>query len=477
MNNWHKLHSASILLLFTSKVKDLLIPLLLTLFAGGTSYGSRFSSLLFPVLIIVILLYSILYWASFRYQFDEGELRIKQGIFIKKNRYIRKNRVQSVDIVTGMFHRLLKVEKVKIETAGGGMEPEVELAAVKQREAQFIRAQLKSVEVPNQSEGEEVQELGRSTQRSFYYKVPLKSIIITGLTSGKVGLVFSAAAALISQIDQFLPRGFYENSIGVLISKGAVFLTGLLLVVAFIAWIISIFITVIQYGNFEIAKNDKELIISRGLLEKRHLTLQLNRITSVRYVCNPLRQWLGVWSIYVDSAGGGSKEEQLSTLLLPLGSRKEIDHLMKEVLPYAKMPETIQPLPKKAAFRYIIRTSIVWWLLAFPVMSFLPNGWVFFVLPLSFSYLGWLRYKDSGYTLCRNQCVLQTRLFSLSCNILPKNQIQSITYQQTFFQKKRKLYTLSADILSTTGGRTFQLKDMEADEDQHIFEWYRRNNI
>ncbi|MFB4163358.1 PH domain-containing protein [Alteribacillus sp. JSM 102045] len=472
MNNWHKLHAASILFMFASKVKDFLIPLLLTLFAGGTGQGSQFTQYLFPILMAVILFYSVFYWFSFRYQLDENELQIKQGIFIKKNRYIRRNRVQSVDITSGLFYRLWSVEKVKIETAGGGLEPEVELAAVKQEEAENIRKQLRSDQTSSQLD--EGPQGPSSKDKSIHYDVPLKSIILTGLTSGKVGLVFSAAAALISQIDQFLPAGFYEDSFGILISMGALFLTVLLLLAALVAWVVSILITIIQYGMFKIYKNDKELTISRGLLEKRKLTLQIDRITSVRYVCNPLRQWLGLWSIYIDSAGGGSNEEQLSTLLLPLGNKEEIHTLMKDILPQAQLPDSIEFLPKRAAFRYIIRTSIIWWLVAIPVLYFIPNGWIFMVIPFFFSCLGWQRYKDSGIKLEKEYCIVQTRTFNLSCNILPRQQIQSITFQQSIFQQKRKLYTLSADILTSNGGRTFHLKDIETDENHNIFEWYRR---
>ncbi|SDH05760.1 putative membrane protein [Alteribacillus persepolensis] len=474
MNKWKKLHGTAIFFIFAARVKDFLIPLLFSFFAGNTGVGSTILSLLFPVLLTFLLIHSVLYWYFFTYQLESGELRIKHGIFVKKKRYINKDRVQSVDSSSHIVHRWFGVEKVKIETAGGGLEPEVELKAVLQTEAQRIKELLRKENDSFTNVYETEEEKVKPPMK--IYDVPFSAIFLKGLTSSKVGLVFSASAALLTQIEQFLPRTFYEESIGVIISMGTMFIVLLLLVMALIAWGISVVITVVQYGRFVIRYHEDELILVRGLLERRQLTLPLHRITSVRYDSNPLQQLLGYWSIYVYSAGGGSQEEQLSTLLVPLGRKKDIHELMEDLLPYAKMPAQVKPLPKKAVPRYVMRTSLISWLLWLLSLYFVPYtyGVLLFFVPVCLSVWGWKRYADSGFLLENGVCIIQNRSVSISCSIIPKRKIQSVHWEQSFLQKRWRLHTMRADILSTSGGRSFQLKDVEEQTDNDIVRWYKK---
>ncbi len=91
----------------------------------------------------MIVFYSVAHWLTFRYRIENGELYVQKGVFIKKKRYIQQQRVQSIDITAGIFQRMFGLVKVKVETAGGGAEPEMSLIAVTRSEAEQIRAKLK----------------------------------------------------------------------------------------------------------------------------------------------------------------------------------------------------------------------------------------------------------------------------------------------------------------------------------------------
>ena len=49
------------------------------------------------------------------------------------------------------------------------------------------------------------------------------------------------------------------------------------------------------------------MIITKGLLEKKRITLPLNRIQAIRIVENPLRQLTGFATVVVESAGGNGE--------------------------------------------------------------------------------------------------------------------------------------------------------------------------
>ena len=53
---------------------------------------------------------------------------------------------------------------------------------------------------------------------------------------------------------------------------------------------------------------NEDIIITRGLLEKKRMTVPLNRVQSVRIIENPFRQLFGYAAVVIDSAGGGGAE-------------------------------------------------------------------------------------------------------------------------------------------------------------------------
>jgi putative membrane protein len=56
---------------------------------------------------------------SFRYRFDEGELVITTGLFFRNERHVPCARIQNINAVQNLFHRLLGVVEVRVETGGG----------------------------------------------------------------------------------------------------------------------------------------------------------------------------------------------------------------------------------------------------------------------------------------------------------------------------------------------------------------------
>src|SRR5690625_2305758 len=47
--------------------------------------------------LILLLVYSVVSWWRFTYRVEDNELRIEQGIFIRKKRYISINRIHKID--------------------------------------------------------------------------------------------------------------------------------------------------------------------------------------------------------------------------------------------------------------------------------------------------------------------------------------------------------------------------------------------
>ena len=110
----------------------------------GKWYLDYLTFIIFGVLLIVFFVTGIIKWKRFVYWFEDDELRIEYGLFVKKKRYIPFDRIQSLDYTEGILHRPLKLVKVKVETAGNtaSLKSEAELTAITKEAAAQIEAEM-----------------------------------------------------------------------------------------------------------------------------------------------------------------------------------------------------------------------------------------------------------------------------------------------------------------------------------------------
>lgn len=478
MNEWRRMHPAAIVTVFFRQLKDFLFPLIITFFAGGTASGPLPVNWIFLLLVLFIVISSIMKWIFFRYRLIERELQVHYGIFVKKERFIRSQRVQSVDITAGIIQRMFGLVRLNIETAGGGAEAEASVQAIRREEADIIQAAL--IQKSSHTADEETEDLSgegvaaEPAEPSFSWKVPMRTIFTAGLTSGRAGIIFAALAGLYSQVGNFLPDAWVEQSIGVLIELSYWFIIGGLLVTALLSWLVSSAWTLVQHGNFEVNRTGNDLEITWGLLERKQITLQMHRITCIRFISNPARQALGMWAVYIDSAGGSTERGQNAIMLLPLIHQKQLHTFMEQIDDTALIPEKINKLPKRAARRYMFRASVFWWLVLIPMVIWVPYGWTAAAVPLFFTWWGWICYRGSGMKVEEKQLIVRERAWSVIYNFVPKRRIQYLENTQSFFQRRRRLYTVSASVISSVTGRTVYLRDVDEKDEAAYFSWYQK---
>ncbi|WP_176764522.1 PH domain-containing protein [Natribacillus halophilus] len=491
MSNGKRLHGATVVIMLLNRLRDFIIPIIVVFFVGATGGGiGLFAMVALPLLFIFFAVYSFLYWLTYWYRAEEQELHVKQGIIVKKHRYIQRHRVQSFDMSAGILQRMFGLVKVQIETAGGGSEPDVHLIALDREEAKRLRRKLlakpQEVERAEEDDGEPVEtdddERGEEglidpeEEVEASWALGFKRLLFAGMTSGGVGLVLSAVLALFSQVDVLLPEQFYESTIGLVLSATIPLLLLAVFLIALFAWLISIVITIVKYGQFTVVKRGNDLVISRGLLERKQLTLKVHRITTVRYVTGILRQPFGFTTIYVESKGGGSADEQQSTILVPLISRRDAHEVLEKFLPAFVVADRVElkPLPRRALIRYIIRAVIPILIIIVPLSIFVPFGVYGLPLLLLGLYLGWLRHRAGGVNISDDYLMLQWRLFNLNRAIIPHHRIQAADMVQSPLQRWRRLSTYSVSILSSMSGKSFEIQDIEASRGEDLLAWYSR---
>jgi hypothetical protein len=70
-------------------------------------------------IVIFVLIWSRLYYASVVYHLNDTEMTWKRGVWFRKTGIVPYNRITNVDIVQGPVMRIFGISNLKIETAGG----------------------------------------------------------------------------------------------------------------------------------------------------------------------------------------------------------------------------------------------------------------------------------------------------------------------------------------------------------------------
>ncbi|MCK0472057.1 PH domain-containing protein [Halalkalibacter sp. APA_J-10(15)] len=495
MTELKRMHPATIFISAVLALKEFLLPIIISLFIGTTTDPIGFFRFeyIWIFLLVVAILSGLLRWVFFKYRVSEGQLYIQHGVFIRKKRFIYQHKVQSIDITAGLFQRLFGLVKLKVETAGGGSEPEVSLLAIQKEEAINIRQYLKEsfrdetnnnitttsedmINDETEDETEVKEYAAPEEQPEFQWHLTNSRLWISALTSSGIGLTLSAVLVLLGQVEQFLPEAIYDRVFSFFRDSGLWLLLFLLFAGFLLAWLISIGAHMLKYGSFKIEKYGNELVISRGIIEKRQLTIALNRVTAVSIEKSILRQPIGFATVYVECAGGGSMDEQLSTVILPIIRPKEIQAIFAEVLPHYETNHTLISIPKRAIFRAMRRMSWLPIVVTAITCYFTSYGyWGILIILLSL-LLGYLQYRDGATSMNGDFICLRFRRLKQTTVISEKKKIQSMESHTSFFQKRKRLASIQFSVLSSITGRTYTVVDQDDENVQRILEWYSKES-
>jgi len=486
MSEGKRLHPIAILLNVGKILKEAFIPVMLFVVfqSGNDSAWSYIELLILGAYFLGSLLYGALSWFKFTYQIVEDEIRIHSGIFVKKKRYIRLERIQSIDITEGIIQRFFSLVKVTIETAGSsnGGEAEGELTAITKDEAALFQTLLqvskkKSISVDGGEELSAESENGTRQERKLF-EMPFGQLFLMAATSGGVGVVFSGAFVLYSQFSEVIAlNGVYED-VEKLVRSSMVLVAGLIFIGIVLAYLIATVRVILKYAYFTVFKSGDELIISRGLFERRRLSIPIHRIQAVRIVENIVRQPFGYATLYVETASGSIQNEgNAKVMLLPLVKKEYIKSLLASFEIKYEVELPMKHVPKRAMRRYLFR-ALLWNipLIAFSYL-FKPFGYVFILwLPLCIA-VGYASYRSASWNIEKKQLTLVFRqIISKQTYIVLNNKIQSFTLKQSKFQRKQLLGTVCVYSKTGIGPSRGRVIDLEQEDLSTIKEWFMQNH-
>jgi putative membrane protein len=414
MPSERRLHPLSFLFVVGGQFQQFLVPGLLVLVGAGSA-GLDWQAWL-PLVLIPYAAVAIVRSASFRYRFDESELVTTTGFIFRNERHVPYARIQNIDAVQNVFHRLLRVVEVRVET-GGGQEPEAKMVVLPQAALQEIRERVfagRAEAVPR------IAAPAESETRRTLLRLGLGDLMLAGFIDSRGMVIAGATFGLLWEVGLFDPTMdliFGENAAGRGIVRDVVrgFFGGgipslgriALMLGAFAALVLVMRLTSMAWSffrlyGFTLDRVGDDLRAQFGLFTRVMSTIPLHRIQTLTIREGPLHRLFGRASVRVDSAGSeeasGSAVKRES--LAPIIRREQLPGLLREVLIDVDADAvTWRPVDPRG-FRRALKASIVfamaisapfvvmlkWWTLGLLAMLLL---WAYVHARLYVKHLGW----------------------------------------------------------------------------------------
>ena len=209
MTSEHRLHPASFLFGIGQRMRALALPLIVVLFSAGTVGLGWQVWLLFALVPYTIV--AIGRALTFRYRYDEHELVIRTGLLFRNERHVPYARIQNVDGVQTVFHRLLKVVDVKVQTAGGN-EPEATMsvlpvAAFEEMRQRVFEGRRQAALEPT-AEAAEAGDVPAPPPSKLLLALSPRELLTYGFVEGRGMVVIAAVFGLVWEFgmaDSFVP--------------------------------------------------------------------------------------------------------------------------------------------------------------------------------------------------------------------------------------------------------------------------------
>jgi putative membrane protein len=416
---------------------------------------------------VVLLAWTTLEWLRSTYRVEGGALRLEEGVLARKLRVIPFDRIQQVDLVRKPLHRLLGVATLRVDTAGGGGAAEVDLEVVRLREAQALRSRLLRARAGAAAGGEEATAAAEAAppERALL-RLSVGEVMLAGITGTRAAAVLVVLGPLSQLADWFpslsdwLLRRFNPESVAPT-TPAAVLAVAVLAVAVWLG--LAAASSVVTDFGFTLATAAGDLVVRRGLLERREAVMPTARLQVVRVDESLLRRALGLASIRIQSAGrSGGSDETASRLTIPILPRSEVNRVLGELLPgAAPLPalRTPPPAARRRAMRrgvvmsapLVLAVAAVLWALSRPAA---PAALL--LVPLAVlgglaAYRSLGHARRDGFLYARQGAAIRVTA------VVPVAKAQSGSVRSSVFQRRAGLATLHVDVAG--GGPTPKVLD------------------
>ncbi len=430
-------------------------PIIIVFLIGGNGAGRR-EYFLYATIVIALLsmIWSVISYFKYYFYIQQDELIIEKGVLSKTRLNIPFDRIQSVNFQQNIIHQMLQIIKVEIDTAGSSGN-EFALDALSVAEAHRLRDIIlaRKAETEEQSAAHDEPYSAKVIQEyepeELVLQLSVPDLIKVGISQNHLrsGLViFFAGSWIMSQLhevgfdfeSQF--ESYFENAIAMGLVATLVIIVFFLLV----SFIISLIRTVFTHYNLQMWRVGSKYRIVRGLFTRKETSAVDSKIQIIEWADNPLKRLFKYYDVRLKQASSTAVTAKQS-IMIPGCQPAQIDQLKTNWLG----SPALNGLEHQGISIHYFYRRILYRVLFSLLLStglYISESWLFWpsLLLLPFYLVtSWIAYQKITYAI--NHEVLNTTrgVFGNWNSIMPLYKIQSVVLNQTPYQLRRDLATIS----------------------------------
>ena len=430
------------------------------------------------VLGAVLFGYQGLRWSRLTYRIEGDVLRLEEGILARKRREVPLRRIQQVDLQRKLRHRMFGVCIVSIDTAGGTGGAEVVLDAITDADALQLRRVLlaSGTAQPAQTAqtatapvaGAPPSDPGAPSpppDQQLVARLTTWDLVKAGITGSRLAAVLPLAGLAFGFLGD-LPSAVSDeltDSAGTLFAVGAV-ISLLLFAAVPVVLLVAAAVSVFADHDFTLVRVGDDLHLRRGLLDQREATLSLHRIQVVRVMDNPVRRWLGICSVQLQSAGSGSDAQgSVSRITIPIVPNNALPGVLHQTIAGSAPLPSLIPAPAAARRRAWFRRLVPVALLVAALYGLTTSTWALLaaVVLVPTAVGAEMAFRGLGHAVLPSFVVARRGGFLRETVVVPVAKAQSARLSASLLQRRLGLATLSIDVAGQ--GRTPAVVDGDAE--------------
>lgn len=274
------------------------------------------------------------------YEVRDGALIYTKGIINKETKNINLENIQSIDMSSNVLYQVFNLLSVDINLVGG----KIRIKPLKKEVALNLIDILRELKQDTSEDIASDQEEKVQGSQKEILRLSVKDLVFYGLLRVRFFAALGLILALNGKIrDVFKYLFDNEAYFDELLQKNAKSITGNITTIFIIIGIFMILVviasivhTIVKYYNFILTTKDNNLLCKYGLLNKKTLVIDIDRIQSVKLIY-PLRyRFFGLAKLSVETLTNNVSEdlsEQKSTIdVLPLVKKDFAQNFVKNNL-------------------------------------------------------------------------------------------------------------------------------------------------
>lgn len=467
---WRRLHPASLvvnLLPQAWRVLRAFWPLLVVALLNRRSADSvRPSDVAFFLLFVGLsATRTVVHYLTLRYRMNEGRLEIHEGLINRATRVIDPARIQNVNLVQNVFHKLSGLVELRVETAGDSSSEGL-LSALSLAEATQLREALEA------ARGSAAAPASTQLRPPLLENGPLE-LVAYGLSASRLGAVAFLLIAGMDALNSVEPGGADEAARR--LGPGATLAVVLLAFAA--SQVLAGAGSLLRHWRFRLVRQGDRLSTQEGLFTTRRVEIPLSKVQMLTADEPLLRRLMGYGTVSIETAALSFDEGRArqAEATLPMVASEQLGATLLEAAPAIRVDpwnaELSRPHPRallRTLSRGLLRASLIssvligltWgtlsaYSLLFPLIA-LP--WAVVAAVLDWRWQGWL--------LTPAAVIARRGWFSRRTVVVARDKVQTVELHQG---PVLRLLGLALPLVRAAGGSNVQLPLLGMQDAQAVF--------